>query len=564
MSKLKRLPVPPLQSRNNRIGKEGRLQRSWSVAPNDYFRLYRDEPLVLNVKTLEPMPDPVFLLNTNLNSKTDDPEEIPFVRVSPDQYCLSVQPTRCGIFQFKLRYSPDGQDPWYWDRTPHARVIIDPPAARDIRLYTFIPTASGHIGQWKKELGRIRDMGFNMVHFLPLTAMALSESPYSASDLFSVDSSFLDPADSRDGLDQLEAFVEEMKEHGLALCVDLVLNHVGHNSRMATQVPEWIVADKNEKDGLLRAGCWHMNNWIKWADLVRINYDLPVPDMRQDLWNYMEQYALFWANYAAYTGGMIRLDNLHSSHEEFVKSLLVKMRHDFPDLVVQAEFFSDSNTILRTASETNVNLFLADPWDFPFAEPLRDYLRYIHGISKKLRYLTPVSTHDTGAIAQLFGSPDAVVPRYFVTALMSTGQTGMVQGAEDGVPQKIEFIGRQRTKPKGTAEQYSKPISSINELLANHAVFHRGGNLTFVDHNHGAILACFRQGDDGNPKFLLCANLDTGNAHDLWIDCSCWYRTGQTSLVKDWLTGEEFPLMGPYFHLELNPFGIRAFMPVYR
>lgn len=564
MNTLKRFPVPVLKSRNSRIGTEGRLRRSWSVAPHDFFRIYRDEPLVLDVETLESMPSPIFLLNTNLNSGTEALEEIPFVSIAPNHCRLSVQPSQCGIFQFKLRYSPDGGATWYWDRTLYAQVIVDPPAARDIRLYTLIPTASGHIGLWKKQLTRIRDMGFNMVHFLPLTAMGRSESPYSAADLFSVDASYLDPDDPRDGLDQLEALVEEMKRLGLRLCVDLVLNHVGHDSLMATQAPEWIVADENQQDGLMRAGCWHMNNWIRWEDLVRINYDVPIQEMRRDLWNYMEAYAMFWANYAAYTGGMVRLDNLHSSHEEFAKSLLIKLRGNYPDLVVQAEFFSDSNTILRAASETNINLFLANPWEHPLAESLREYLRYLHGISSKLRHLTSLNTHDTGAVAQLYGNPEALVPRYFVAALMSTGQTGLVQGAEDGVLERIEFIGRGLSRPRAIPDRYRVPIARINGLLAKHPVFHQGGNLTFADLNHGAVLAAFRKGTDGIEQFLLCANLDAGLPHDLWIDCSCWHKAGQTCLIRDRFTDKGFPLIGPSFHLELKPLGVRAFMPEYQ
>ncbi len=561
---LKRPKIPAFKIQNVRISEEGQLLRSWSVVQNDFFRIYCDEPLVLEVEFRNAVNQPKVFLYTNILAAEGQWEELGFSHVQGMRFAITLMPSRTGIFLFKLKYSFDDGVHWFMDRTSFTKVIVDPCNSRNIRLYTLIPTASGHIGNWKEELLRIRDMGFTMVHLLPITRMGKSESPYAAADLFDIDPSYLDPSDSRPGLDQFEDFVRFAKSEGIALCLDLVLNHVGIDSEMVKRSPEWIVPDKNEPDGLLRAGCWHMNSWIKWTDLARINYDVPEQQMKEELWQYMEDYVFFWSYYADYTGGMIRLDNLHSSHQQFMASMLGKLRKSFPKLVVQAEFFSDSNTLLKAVSESDLNLLLANPWEYPFAENLRVYLKYIHEISRKLRFLTPVSTHDTGSPAQIYGSPDAVVPRYFVTALMSTGQTGFVQGAEHGVLKKVEFIGRNLKVESTTPEKYSPMIKLINRIQSDYPAFEQGNNIQFIDKGHGALIVALREDhDSGEDRFILCANLDTHGTHTISLDCSAWKKHGLILVLRDLIHQTIKPVKSDFFEMSIEPCGIRAFRMEY-
>jgi hypothetical protein len=273
----------------------------------------------------------------------------------------------------------------------------------------------------------------------------------------------------------------------------------------------------------------------------------------------MQQYALFWAHYAAHTGGMIRLDNLHSSHPAFIAELIQLLRRTYPDLIIQAEFFSDSNTLLKVASRCELNLLLANPWEHPFAEALREYLLYLHAISTKLHFLTPLATHDTSSPAELYGSPDAAVTRYFTLALFTTGQVGMVQGMEHGAQGKIDFLGRTRTVTFPAPNRYNALIRRINGLLQDHGLFHEGGNIRFVDQGHGALLAAVRQGIKGpEEKFLLVANLDTVQPHTLPLDLSGF--VDGACLLHERIGGGTIGLEGARLDMEVEPCGMRAYL----
>lgn len=535
------------------------MRRSFSVVPDDFFRLYRNENLHLEVEFLQEAASAKVFLHTDIDCPPGKWQEIEFKRDTSGFFYLAYQVRQCGSYKFKLKYSLDDGKSWYWDRVPFSHVIVDPAPLQDIRMYTLILPVSGTIRDWMDLLPEIAGLGFNAIHLLPMTSLDDTESPYSAFDLFSIDKAYIGE-ENGSGFAVLQEFVEKAREQGIRLCYDLVLNHIGTGSRMARMCPEWIIPDKSEKDGLKRSGCWHMNAWMKWDDLVKIYYDHPHPDIRNDIWNYMKKYALFWSYFADLTGGMIRLDNLHSSHEGFITELLEELRRAYPNLAVTAEFFTDSNTVLKKAAEWQINLFLANQWEYPYADNLRHYIRYIHDIGTKVRFHLPITTHDTGAPAQLFGKAEAAVPRYAVTALMGTGQTGIVQGAEYGYPEKINFMGRRKKVLFRENAFISGRIRIINQVLAASPIFHQAGNLEWIDGNHGAVLGALRRSDkESDQGFMIFANLDIQNSYSLTVDLSSLIKNKSFLPLEDRVDGTRSAVKADEVLITIEPCGFRIF-----
>jgi hypothetical protein len=427
-----------------------------------------------------------------------------------------------------------------------------------VRFYTLIPSASGTISDWRRRLADVAAMGFDTLHLLPITPMGASQSPYAAARLFDVDERFRDPRQSSSALDQLDAFVEECRRAGLRLCFDLVLNHIASDSEMVNACPDWIVPDDGERDGFKRAGCWHMQRWIRWEDLVVINYDHPNTFVRRDIWDYMKQYALFWANYAAFTGGMVRFDNLHSSHGPFVADLSKTVRGQFPDLPILGEYFTDEMTLEQTVPNWGINLLLANSWERPFGPELRRYIQYLHNVGHRLRHLCALTTHDTGVPAQLFGSSRSVIPRYAICALYTTGQTGLVQGVEDGVQERIPFIGPPKKLDLAGGTDFRPLIARINALLAEHALFRQTGNLTFIDSGHAAILAAYRRSAETDGGFLLLSNLDIYHTQHVSVNMPA-YGIPHPCTLADRLGDETVTVQGPDYQFSLEPCGVKVY-----
>jgi len=509
------------------------IQRSYPVGRQEFSRAYLHRPFEISLTTDVPPPAQVqFCLDTTLNAPAaGEWVTLPFERLGDRTFRCCITPRRTGFFGFRARGSVDGGATWVKDAVPVAWVMVDPPNIDGLRMYTLIPTVSGSIADWSADLQHIKDLGFNAVHLLPVTRLDDSQSPYSARDLFDVDHAYLMAGTKRDGLEQLEAFVQRARDLNLALCFDLVLNHVGVHSTIARRAPAWIVPDQNSPDGNKRARYWSDSGWRTWDDLVLINYEHPSDLTRAEIWEYMTQYALFWARYADYTGGLVRFDNFHASNPEFAKAVALALAREYPNLGILAEYFTDDVTLLNTVPDCRLDLVLATPWGYRFVPELRRYLRYIHRLSKHIRYFMPATSHDSGSPAQEFGSADSIVPRYVACALLGTGSTGITQGVEWGTPEKINFIGRKPRQTRPAEPQFGRLIQSVNELLARNAAFRCGGNCEFVDHDHDAIIAAFRRNPDRPTSgFLVACNFDIH--HSQRVSCDLAAVLGSTRQIE--------------------------------
>ncbi len=553
------IPVLPERPRVHPIA--GRIYRSYPVGRQSPSRACQGEDFDLTITTEGSIPDKVQArLMTTLNSKPGNPWlNMPFVRIDKRTLTCRVSPQRAGLRSFRAEFSLDGGATWLGDTVPDAWVLIDPPQVDGLRIYTMIPTVSGSVADWKADLNRIGEMGFNAIHLLPVTALDISESPYAASDLFDIDHSYLIAGSRQDGLTQLEEYVEAARSLKIRLCFDLVLNHIGVHSTMARRAPDWIVPDQNQPDGLKRARYWSNHGWQTWDDLILINYEHPSEAVRSEIWAYMTEYALFWAKYAKDTGGFVRFDNLHSSAPDFVRELTTALHSEYPEVGILAEYFTDESILLHTGPQWGLNLILATPWNYRFVPQLRDYLNYIHRISQHIRYFMPITSHDCGAPAQEFGTADSTVPRYVAAALMGTGATGLPQGVEFGEKERIDFIGRKPKTQYPAKPRFAEFIRRVNAILVDNLAFRRGQNCRFVDDGHPAILAAFRR-DPGKQSigFLVVCNFDTQSPQRIAVDLASELNTDGPFTCRELLSGETQTFSRARLELQLPPCGVQV------
>jgi len=264
---------------------------------------------------------------------------------------------------------------------------------------------------------------------------------------------------------------------------------------------------------------WQGETWHKWDNLVLLDYDHPNEKTRKDLWDYMCGYGLFWAEFAARTKGMIRLDNLHSSHHGFMRHVLAEIRKAYPDITIFAELFTDTTKSSDLVWTYGLDLMLATPWEHHFVPQLRAYLGEVHRRDAQTPHMLPITSHDSGTPAEEFGSVESTVPRYAVSALMGCGATGLVQGVEYGLPRKIPLVGIKPPPDYNTGRDYTPLISKINEILVENYVFQTGGNITFIDDGHDAIIAAYRFDTSKKAtEFVVLCNFDIFNKQEISID----------------------------------------------
>ncbi|MBT3276048.1 MAG: hypothetical protein HN368_23070, partial [Spirochaetales bacterium] len=453
-----------------------------------------------------------------------------------------------GLLRAKAKFRfPDG--PWIYDSSPYAYFLVDPAATMEVRSYTFYPGSNGTIREgWIPSIRRIAQLGYNTIHLLPVTKMGPSQSPYSAADLFQIDPAYSHAQNPEDRMDEFREFVAECIKHGVRICIDLVMNHVAVESVIANKHPDWLAEDPSEADGIKRSG-WHDGHkWHKWEDLAFLNYKGFSERTRSGLWEYITKYALTWSSFAAETGGMIRLDNLHSSSPEFMRAVLQEIRRNFPDIVVFAELFTTEEKTVHLTFEYGLNLLLATTWEHKFVPQLRRYLEFIHSGNTSLRYLSPVTTHDSRTPTQEFGNVRSTIPRLVMATLMSPGPSGIVQGVEMGLPEKMMFVGAPKKREFLPTMDFSDLARTLNSLLDRMPFLSTPGKIRFIDRDHQAVLGAIR----GEPDYslLVCANFDTGNEQQIELPGDLASRIANRKLknelsgrdVSSWLKGSVLSL----------------------
>jgi len=157
----------------------GQICRSYPVGRESFSRSCQCELLTLTISTDTPLPDKVLAnLVTTLNSKgAAEWTTVSFVRADQRTLKCSIVPEHTGLHSFRAEFSLDGGATWLRDTVRDAWILIDPPQVDGVRIYSLIPTVSGTVADWKSDLRRIKEMGFNAVHLLPVTTLDDSESP---------------------------------------------------------------------------------------------------------------------------------------------------------------------------------------------------------------------------------------------------------------------------------------------------------------------------------------------------------------------------------------------------
>jgi len=136
----------------------------------------------------------------------------------------------------------------------------------EVNLRQYTP--QGSFTAFSRELPRLKDMGIDILWFMPVTPISLEKrkgslgSYYACSDYLSVNPEF-------GTLDDLKGLIRKAHELGMHVIIDWVANHTGWDHRWTREHPEYY---RKNQDG-------HFFEAHGWEDVIDLNYDNP--DLRR-------------------------------------------------------------------------------------------------------------------------------------------------------------------------------------------------------------------------------------------------------------------------------------------
>lgn len=145
----------------------------------------------------------------------------------------------------------------------------------EVNLRQYTP--EGTFAAFSKHLPRLKDMGVQVLWFMPITPISKKGRLGSLGSYYAIEN-YTDTNPEFGTLEDFKTLVNEAHEMGFKIIIDFVADHTGNDHPWLTEHPEFYVEDDN-KDVLHPHG---------WSDVSQLNYDVP------EVWGYMINVLRFW------------------------------------------------------------------------------------------------------------------------------------------------------------------------------------------------------------------------------------------------------------------------------
>lgn len=396
-----------------------------------------------------------------------------------------------------------------------------------IRIYNIFPRLLGHIKHWHMHIPRIRAMGFDTIYLNPLSYPGFSGSLYAIKDHYAYNPMFFTSDDRSVAEGELSEFIAACEKQGIAVMMDLVINHTASDSSLAKEHPAWYKKDKDGK--FVSPGAWDNGTWISWGDLIEI--DNEGSDDKKGLITY-------WKKLITYNQGLgfsgFRCDAAYKVPAAVWQELITHAKKK-----KNAVFFAETlgcpmeNVIALSDAGFDYIASSARWWDFHADWCLSQY----NGSRTHAPSVSFPENHDTlRTIDEYKGNMNRVRLTMLLTALLSAGWM-ITSGFEWGYRRRCDVVHGMPEDAEPIQYDISDLIRRINAYKNSHDVFRTEGKAAVVlpiappekagddmkalasaDAKKNRILGMTKESADGKSTVLMLFNTDV--EQEQTVDCS--------------------------------------------
>jgi starch synthase (maltosyl-transferring) len=325
------------------------------------------------------------------------------------------------------------------------------------RIYNLFPKLVGPVERWIEHLPRIAAMGFDWVYLNPFHETGFSGSLYAVKDHYRLNPIFRSEAKAGDD-DLLRGFVEAAGRHGIAVMMDLVVNHTARDAKLAREHPQWFA---HEADGSVRSPRAvdpdDPDNVTVWTDLAELDY-APRPERA----GIVAYFAGVVRHYAQLGFRGFRCDAAYKVPGDVWGELIAAARPIRPDSLFAAETLGCRIEEVEQLGSAGFDFLFnsAKWWDFREDWLLEQYDRFRH-IAPSIAF---PESHDTPRLVSELGDRPAEELaaeyrfRYLFSAFFSSGVM-MPIGYEFGFSKALDVV---TTSP----EDWELPRFDLSAFIA--------------------------------------------------------------------------------------------------
>jgi starch synthase (maltosyl-transferring) len=368
-------------------------------------------------------------------------------------------------------------------------------------IYNLFPTLAGPPRGWLAHAERARAMGFDWLYLNPVHYPGFSGSLYAVKDYFRLHP-VLDPAGG--GLDALASALAAARARGLALMMDLVINHVSKDNPLVTEHPGWFRRD--DRGEVLSPRAVDPDDPTRvtvWGDLAEVDHE--TAEDRDGLW-------AFWSTLVrraldlGFTG--FRCDAAYKVPSALWARLIGTAKAREPGTLFLAETLGCK--VEETAALASAGFdYLYNSskwWDFVAPWALEQH--------EQFRKIAPSvafpESHDTPRLAAETGGSAAVQRQRYAFAAGFSAGLQMPVGYEFGFRRPLDVV---RTRPSDWEPprfDLTAFVRRVNDLKRRHPLLATEGILRRVEPAADDVTVIERWADEArSQRGLILINRST-------------------------------------------------------
>jgi starch synthase (maltosyl-transferring) len=394
----------------------------------------------------------------------------------------------------------------------HARMPSNQPSfPHGPRIYNLFPTLLGPIERWTEQLQEIARMDFDWVFINPFHLPGASGSLYAVKDYFR-----LHPALDGDGDEsvdeRLRAFTDAARQAGIAVMMDLVVNHTAIDSDLVTEHSDWYV--RNEDGSVHSPSATDLDDpeiVTVWEDLAQLDFS-----ERPERVAMIDFFTEVIRHYIDLGFRGFRCDAAYQLPGEVWQTLIERARGSAPETRFFAETLGAPPDDIEQLRPAGFDYLFnsAKWWDFR-ADWLLDQYETFRDLAPSIAF---PESHDTVRLAEeADGNSRESRFRYLFAAVFSTGVM-MPIGYELGFRRGLHVV---ETRP----EHWEKPsfdirdfVGRVNAMKAETPVLNEEGPQERFTDADEPVVGLLRRSQQQAQRSAVLINPDLKDAQDYGRD----------------------------------------------
>jgi starch synthase (maltosyl-transferring) len=378
-----------------------------------------------------------------------------------------------------------------------------PVAARHPIIYNLFPTLAGRAPRWIEHAERARSMGFGWIYVNSVLYPGFSGSLYAIKHHDRLHP-LLAPEETRSGLDALAPTIRSIRNLGLSVMVDLVINHTAKDCPLVATRPGWFRRDaQGELLSPFAIDPANADHVTVWGDLAEIDNGGAAD--RDELWQFWER-LLFQLMDVGFTG--FRCDAAYKVPAALWERLIGRAKAREPATLFVAETLGARLEEIDALGYVGFDYFYNSSkwWDFDQPWCLAQH--------ERLRDVVPSisfpESHDTPRLAAETSAHEPVQrQRYAFAAAFSEG-VQLTIGYEFGFRRPLDVVTTRPSDWEEPAFDLVPFVAHINALKRRHPLLRPEGVLSRIATSDNDVAVIRRWSDQtGVHRGVIAINRNT-------------------------------------------------------